>query len=392
MTEIRVSGSATISNIEDILLKLEGVKDQTIYLSLPRNLRHARFGGLSSLLQAIASCTKRNKLQLILYDDGSSNPESIIRSVITLPHCLIGIIFSDSVFIKNSTIDVTAIAKRAAFAQAESICHIDYTGGSVQITKEIRQIMRGGSSIFIAVDNISEYCQLFYDGKLLRPEDQMSTLLEETIDASISVTKRMYGMHYKTAISEISSILFELFSNTHDHARKKIDGQELSKSIRGLSISSHLQLTRSLEIKDEYVPINNYIERILLQNKNRSSINFIELSIFDNGPGIARRQKGLEILDSDEEFRVVNNCFMGKSNIGNDPHKGYGLQRVALLAKKIDAFIRYRSGSLDLFYDRELQKRQSQIHNPLQLHKNGLGCADGALFSILFALNNQGIE
>jgi hypothetical protein len=86
---------------------------------------------------------------------------------------------------------------------------------------------------------------------------------------------------------------------------------------------------------------------------------FLELSVFDSGPGLARRwlsghPKGAADPANptpEEEYRACVECFVRWNSSTRAGHKGAGLHEVMRTLSRLGAFFRVRTGRLSLYRD-----------------------------------------
>ncbi|MFA6922588.1 MAG: hypothetical protein WC216_12160, partial [Gallionella sp.] len=177
----------------------------------------------------------------------------------------------------------------------------------------------------------------------------------------------------------ISTILFELFKNTHDHARLNIDGSVINDSLRGIyshfyslkDISDHLNKTNaSPENADA---LNNYL-RFMLKPMNekrhgaatkRDLSGFLELSVFDTGPGMAAKWLGCEITNCDakEQYDAIINCLSKGNSSSETRGRGFGLWRVLRELIQVKGFIRIRTNKVHVFRQFAILEGLHKVHH-----------------------------
>ena len=159
----------------------------------------------------------------------------------------------------------------------------------------------------------------------------------------------------------IPTILHELFKNTHEHARTWWDGTKPKFSLRGVAanffdLESFDNLAKGPVVLD---PASAYVREVLELRKGRTldSIRsknvrgFLELSIFDTGPGLVGRMMGSDptLMGSNEQLEVVKDCLKrGYSSTDNET-RGYGLSKVLSRLKKSHGFIRIRTNGVNAY-------------------------------------------
>lgn len=172
----------------------------------------------------------------------------------------------------------------------------------------------------------------------------------------------------------LTTILYELFKNTHDHARQTIIKTPLDFSLRGLyarfyspeDLQRALPHSRSTKITDEELALNQ-VEQYAMHflhgprewlsaNKEKPPSKFfglLELSIFDAGPGFAatKLKADYETSSVQQQFEAVLECFRtGKSSTGEED-RGYGLWKVLRDLKTVKGLIRVRTNRVNIYRD-----------------------------------------
>lgn len=165
----------------------------------------------------------------------------------------------------------------------------------------------------------------------------------------------------QTRTNNLSTILFELFKNTHDHARINIDGAVINDSVRG--IYSRFYPIR--DVVDNIKPdseknnaLENYLGTMLkpMLDKQRGTVKrdlsgFLELSVFDTGPGMAARWLGGDIsgCNAKEQYEAVINCLRKGNSSTPTSTRGFGLWRVLQELIQVKGFIRIRTNRVHVF-------------------------------------------
>lgn len=170
---------------------------------------------------------------------------------------------------------------------------------------------------------------------------------------------------------QICSIFYELFKNTHDHARLSLDNRVLRDSVRGIyarfyPVTSFKELTerseemeRSQNILELYLAavVKRHFRKPLGHGKSERLSGFLEISVFDSGPGLAakwstqERQSMLDIaeLTAKEQSDFVLKCFGKGFSSTNDSKRGFGLWKVLQQLEQMGGCIRVRTNKVHLF-------------------------------------------
>lgn len=204
--------------------------------------------------------------------------------------------------------------------------------------------------------------------------DQFEHLVDQLIK-SVTAEANIRGA-ITSHRERLTTILHELFKNTHDHARTTVDKQPLSLSIRGpyarYYTAEQLAYTAPPRVKDvagnDIRPDVNQAENYasyfirprsvpanarLVPEPARNFLGLLELSVFDTGPGFASTNLKEKFAGAtvQEQFNAVLGCFStGKSSTG-DESRGYGLWKVLRDLKELKGFIRVRTNRVHVYRD-----------------------------------------
>jgi hypothetical protein len=173
----------------------------------------------------------------------------------------------------------------------------------------------------------------------------------------------------------LTTILHELFKNTHDHARTKTDRTPLELSLRGLysRFYSAEELSRDLfnqtdqDVNNRSKVMQNQAEQHasfflapgrqwqegLRQKSPSHFLGLLEFSVFDSGPGFAATylKEKFDSASVQDQFEAVLGCFQtGKSSTGDDS-RGYGLWKVLRDLRAMKGFIRVRTNRINIYRD-----------------------------------------
>jgi len=176
--------------------------------------------------------------------------------------------------------------------------------------------------------------KLFYDrnGELI----QNHFLIANNCQIVFERVLRMNQNYLKVIaplFDDLTTILWELFKNTHDHAKTDINGSPLIRNIRGI----HCKFYR---IKKSEVGSKHFLNKNLkkyledpihIENGNFSS--FLEISVFDAGPGFIQRNSNdlNEEISTDKQVDIIRKCLtknQGSVKGAQGELKGFGLDYV----------------------------------------------------------------
>ena len=163
--------------------------------------------------------------------------------------------------------------------------------------------------------------------------------------------------------NELTTILWELFKNTHDHARRNIDATApLDVSVRGIFFRYYesAEVRRQLStLKPEAQNRAEQYASFLLrrapvhegvrERPKRDVSGFLELTVFDSGPGLAAtwmKDRAIAARPIAEQIDAVHSCFgKGYSSLDQE-ERGFGLWKVLSELRKLKGLIRVRTNQV----------------------------------------------
>lgn len=177
----------------------------------------------------------------------------------------------------------------------------------------------------------------------------------------------------------LTTVLHELFKNTHDHARTNADKTPIELSIRGLYARFYSARTLRSDLlaktqtkpggkpTDEAILKLNQAEQYALhfldgdrqrpegvrQKAPSNFIGLLELSVFDAGPGFAATylKESFHTASVQEQFDAVLGCFQTGKSSTEDESRGYGLWKVLRDLRAMKGFIRVRTNRINVYRD-----------------------------------------
>jgi len=160
-------------------------------------------------------------------------------------------------------------------------------------------------------------------------------------------------------LDAISTIVYELFKNTDDHAKTDARGSTIENSIRGIYCEYYSRETLKSVTSSQFSDLNRaeqYVHGLLQEDQHKGRRHhrldgLLEFSIFDSGDGFASKWLGCDAnLESLElQMQAVVSC-LGKgrtSSIGSA--RGFGLWTVLSELKLLKGFFRVRTNRIHAF-------------------------------------------
>jgi hypothetical protein len=221
---------------------------------------------------------------------------------------------------------------------------------------KLRETEKGLSASLICVDHSTfAYLRPLYHAPNLehplRAEGEYIDLVSKLLDAVVPQVRRQ-SVERATVIS-LGGMLRELFANTHEHARTDFDGTPCRRSVRGIHVKWHSVSRKNPDASSGSMPsLRNFLEDHKAHwETTAANITFVELSVFDSGPGLAARVLGRHPTEISlkEEIAAVRACFLKHVSSKRHPNAGLGLYRTLSLLKQTNGYLRLRTGRLSLF-------------------------------------------
>ncbi|MNX78722.1 hypothetical protein D3C86_1103280 [compost metagenome] len=179
------------------------------------------------------------------------------------------------------------------------------------------------------------------------------------------------GKTLRATSQPLARLTRELMENADLWARTDTTGSIYARGVRAITL-------RLVDIDDKNrskfcgsnPSLNTYLQSMLLQKQSawtgtseggRTGRNFIELTIIDSGPGLARRwlashpdgrsdPTSLDGISLEDEAKAVAKCFQKWGTSSHDVDRGIGLFAVAKLLRERNGFMRLRTGRLAYFF------------------------------------------
>lgn len=355
---IALKGNHSLNTVEQHLAKLSSAQpDET--LLLPTKLRARRYLGASAVLQLITSWRERcpdGELRVhVQAGDDDPQIEAVLSAFVRTDHGLMAIALARRVTDVSGSRDLTTLART----------HLE---GRLQAMTNVPGISRGPKVFAMCLDRSRYaapavlYTRPAVPGSAVAQQDP--ELLDDSSwkDLATQIDDRLWNTTEEGRASvhdsgALAGILRELMRNTHNWARK--DATETPygshRSVRGFRIESHTaDAARDEAALDLDGPLAHYFGHPRLAPR-RGQRRFVELTIFDSGPGLAARflrdRLGDRVPTLEQEEAELRRCIRKHMTSSLEWHRGQGLAEVINLADKAHGFIWIRSGRLSLYRD-----------------------------------------
>lgn len=355
----------SLTDFEDGLAELAGGESN---LRIPNHVNASAVGALAALIQLIITWARRSPEapQLSVYAKDSS--DVALANLVRTPFGLTAVNMSSAV----KAVDGSEIRRRDALLLAMDYVMTMHAGA----LDRLREFDKSRLPI-ICIDNARELrrpTRLYVPGT---EEVRDRREFESVVDACVTTLRPGLQPMEPALVAMMAGLLQEAFQNTHDHAQIDFRGGALRRSTRGILIAYHAVEARALAaMAGQHLPLQRYFAEWRPSFTGARDAQFVELSIFDSGPGLAqswlRKTRGLTrpIADAPisiaEEYSAVRACLAKGGTTKSGSTSGNGLFRIMEIVRRSGGFIRIRSGRLSLI---------KAYHAPAKMH-SGLSNLD----------------
>lgn len=173
----------------------------------------------------------------------------------------------------------------------------------------------------------------------------------------------------------LSAMLQQLFQNTDEHGAFDVDGRKYTRAMRGVFVrlTSLENVHTLMPDVGKDVPLKAFLSKstvVRLPEQMRPAANskevpkasqplrFLELSVFDTGPGMALKwlsksagAKRYEDFSKEEELEALKACFKKHATTKMARNSGIGLPMALMAMKRLNAFMGLRTGRMSLYQD-----------------------------------------
>jgi hypothetical protein len=337
----------------DILEKLYATGEIT--LKLPLRLEKPKFGARGALLQLLITWAKHTKDREVQTYLGSGVQTSGVREqFLRMRDQGFGLVAGllAKRLLGHSGIDLTEQCKSHLIKYLESTFN------------RYREGLRQRARTLVICDDSDglSYNPLLYTGfaanqiPRVAPDEDMADLVTSVVDHALRLRNLGEQPFSKELFLHIGGILHELFENTDDWAKPPIVSDE--PSLRGILFESYIQFVNGPDQAHWLAssePLAEYVASVAGRGNKKPS--FIEISVFDSGPGIAKQwlsNKGRQpdlIPDKDAQYEALITAFRTWSTSSHNAGRGKGLDSVLRLLTKLSGFFFLRTDSLALYRD-----------------------------------------
>jgi hypothetical protein len=157
----------------------------------------------------------------------------------------------------------------------------------------------------------------------------------------------------------IGGLLAETVRNTHQHARYEADDlRPITRSVRFLRAEKvNLTVDALFAHAGDDATLGAFLGSNISEGRGR----FLEISVWDAGPGLAARRLrdlGIDQPTIEQEWSASTECFEKHITSSRNGGRGKGLDSVQLLLTKLRGFLRVRTGRVLLERDYSARPHQ----------------------------------
>lgn len=408
---IKTEVSQRLSDVESYFVQL--YEDPTRDLLLSTNLKGKTLGTYASLIQFISTWSRVSSGNIRTYIRRESDSNTQLTNLCNEFHGVVAFYMASAKEILSR--DGGFSAKKVAKTILDNKLAL-YKESSPKFRASYEQ--RGKAVMLASFDHTEcEFPPYFYDHTLatgkskIHSESTFRLLVQSILTilsrVELSKIKGAYGRHYRDDIHEkLGTVAKELIENTEWWAKSFYDSAKTyNPNIRGmlLQFDTHEWTKERVAVSD---PMDRYIAQLKDETHNenqaanqKKSLGFFELSIFDSGPGLARRwlKKDFNLITISEEYEAVLTCLqenMSTDESGISMMRGYGLPNVLRTIGR-RGFLKLRTGRLSLFRNfaalpldesNEMTQKNFKFYNwsTGDLHITEMPIAEGCLFTIVY--------
>lgn len=344
MLDLRIKRKISLLYIDELNVLVDSSQTK-INVFVPKEIKATSFGVIPSFIQFFATTIRKEKCsRLIMPFSNFDELEKYIEVEFVYPFTVLAwnleIVDSHGVDLKNHLVTIS----QKYFSKLEFL--------KVKILRSLplysfdHDIIQRGLSRFFYDSNY----KLVYQDQLefnLHPIFKKLSLAHNVRDSINTIAP---------IISSLTEIIYELFRNTHEHARTNINGAFYFPNIRNVTLRI-LRKKKSSYLEDDELPesAKEYFKSNLPLTE-QSDLIMLEISVLDSGPGLVARISKKEDVTKctlQEELQLTKECLLKHKTSSNTylaPIKGKGLDKVMQLLDG-KGFLRIRTGRLDLIRD-----------------------------------------
>lgn len=331
---ITIPRNVSLNELEDLLTDIGASSKSS--LRLPNRIRLGGLGIETALVQLIISWARKHEStgELHTYLKSVDDAESFVTSL----HGLV----ASSIAPRISLVDHSEVErKRILQAASDLIGKMD--------AGDFASLQRGPSLFMTTISGARKrYLYPIYKkaGEVKSPSELAPVVREilQTIGGASGDKKSLEDVYGEEGFYDnVAWLLFELFQNTEDHALRDWTGTLYKRTVSGFMVS-----IQKIADPEDWKRIFTSFKCDWLSNA--TNIRLLELSVFDSGPGMARRWLGKDFgeFSFNDECEATIACFNKNETSKAISGRGIGLNNFLTLLSDQRGLLRVRSGRTEL--------------------------------------------
>ncbi|MBY4714902.1 ATP-binding protein [Burkholderia cepacia] len=350
--------NVSLDSLEEHLLTLSGEQNQPLRLVTTPH-RPTPFCVEAMMLQFIVTAARKGQDKLVArFMDLNASSEvfdATLRKGFGNPHVLVAWVMAQTAEDARGTkIERTLASHFNSYLDAMESYDFMHTHDTAELRANLICVQRAHR----------EYVRSLYaqvDGKyVLRPYPEVRLVVQDILS---QLAPHWSGQHLRDTAGPLASLLRELMENADWWARTDVNGNLYQSGVRAVTFRLvHLDHGNLSVFAGSNIHLQAYLSQALGQTAKslhgeRPSRTFIEMSVADSGPGLARRWLAskeewtpgtdpLASVSTDVESEAIAECFKKWRTSSNDANRGIGLFSVARILRERNGFLRLRTGRL----------------------------------------------
>jgi hypothetical protein len=401
---ITLPRDANVAALEEFVREIRQYPGQDLKLAIHTSRSAAfSFGGVS--VQAIATWARLHEGARRIHVPPSFANDSATRDrFASVLHGMAALYFCDSIVSGSQEVKrftaLSSVTPRVAAMESFDLANI----------------LRGRSTALCCFEGAkAEFLPALYEKPRRGSKEQTSVRsiadLRSVLLALIDACAPGMGSRLSEGQAEVlGNLVHQLFKNADVHTVTDASGKLSTTGIRGVqvryisagssealvdfaqndhSLRVYLGRATALSSKDQRIKALATGER-----KERRPTSFLEVSVFDTGPGLALRwlskERGIQSyaqMTLEDEEKAIHDCFRLHSTTHSSSSRGDGLEIAMLAMRQLRAFMFLRTGRLALVQDFSTGTHQGFAPRHRYGSTKSLGEIAGASYSISFPLH-----
>jgi hypothetical protein len=268
-------------SLDELENGLEAIGRGETELQLPHSLKANAAGAELALVQLIITWARRAGLASRLRLHSASADEAMQRTFARTVSGLVALNLGQSVEDRSGEeldrFALLTLAREFVITMAE------------RPVIALREFDKSATP-FVCIDNARNYrrpARLYVRGTdRVRDRADFGSLVKSCASL-LPLTRRP---ELGTILDAAASLLFEAFHNTHDHAQTDHRGEVLRRSVRGFVVGfQYVRIEALADAGGVSPPLRDYYRAWRPRVPTAQHAQFLELGVFDSGPGLARR-------------------------------------------------------------------------------------------------------